>query len=46
MKVEQRKKLDRLNDEGRKKTAYTEITVAAWSVHGKRKWKEIFKCWE
>jgi len=26
-KVEQRKKLDRLNDDGRKKTRYTEITL-------------------
>jgi len=30
-KVEQRKKLDRLNDDGRKKTRYTEITLAAWN---------------
>ena len=27
-KVEQRKKLDRLNDDGGKKTGYTEITTA------------------
>jgi hypothetical protein len=31
-KVEQRKKLDRLNDDGRKKTRYTEITLATWNV--------------
>jgi len=30
--VEQRKKLGRLNDDGRKKTRYTEITLAAWNV--------------
>jgi len=33
-KVEQREKLDRLNDYGQKKTGYTEITVA------------VFKCWD
>ena len=31
-KVEQRKMLDRLNDDGRKKTRYTEITLATWNV--------------
>jgi len=31
-KVEQRKKLDRLNDDGRKRTRYTEITLATWNV--------------
>ena len=35
-KVEQRKKLDRLNDDARKKTRYTEITLATWNVQ----WKE------
>ena len=46
-KVEQRKKLDRLNDDGRKKTRYTEITLATWNVQTMvRNWKEIFKCWE
>ena len=35
-KVEQRKKLDRLNVDGRKKTRYTEIT---WNVQTKG-WKE------
>ena len=32
MKVEQRKKVERLNDDGRKRTRYTEITLAAWNV--------------
>ena len=32
MKVEQRKKLDRLNDDGRQKTRYMEITLATWNV--------------
>jgi DNA repair ATPase RecN len=40
-KVEQRKKLDGFNDDGQKRTKYTEITLATWN-----KWKEIFKCWE
>jgi hypothetical protein len=31
-KVEQRKKLDRFNDDGRKRTRYTEVTVATWKV--------------
>ena len=31
-KVEQRKKLDRLNDDGRKETGFTEITVATRNV--------------
>ena len=31
-KVEQRKKLDGLNDDGRKKTGYTEITLATRNV--------------
>jgi len=31
-KVEQREKLDRLNDDGRKKTRCTEITLAKWNV--------------
>ena len=31
-KVEQRKKLGRLNDDGRKKTRYTEITLATRNV--------------
>jgi len=31
-KVEQRKKLDRLNDDGRKETIYTEITLAVRNV--------------
>jgi len=31
-KVEQRKKLDKLNDDGRKGTRYTEITLATWNV--------------
>ena len=30
--MEQRKKLDRLNDDGRKKTRYTEIALATWNV--------------
>jgi len=33
-KVEQRKKLDRLNDDGRKKTGYTEVL-------GVRRWREL-----
>jgi len=31
-KVEQRKKLARLNDDGWKRTRYTEITLATWNV--------------
>ena len=31
-KVEQKKKLDRLNDDGRKRDKYTEITLATWNV--------------
>ena len=42
-----KKKLDRLNNDGRKKTRYTEITLATWNVQTMvRNWKEIFKCWE
>jgi len=42
-KVEQRKRLDGLNDDGRKKTGYTEITLAAWDVQvlGVRRWREL-----
>ena len=32
MKVEQRKKLDRLNDDGRKETGFTETSVATRNV--------------
>ena len=32
MKVKQRKKLDRLNNNGQKWTRYTEITLATWNV--------------
>jgi hypothetical protein len=32
VKVEQRKKLDRINDDGRQKTRYMEITLATWNV--------------
>jgi len=31
-KVEQRQKLDRFNDDGWKRTRYTEITLATWNV--------------
>ena len=31
-KVEQRKKLDRLNDDGLKRTGYMEMTLATWNV--------------
>ena len=31
-KVEQRKRVDRLNDDGRKETGYTEITLPTWNV--------------
>jgi hypothetical protein len=31
-KVEQRNKLDRFNDDGRKRTRYTEITLATWNI--------------
>ena len=51
-KVEQREKLDRLNDEGRKRTGDTEITIATWNVWkeegerdlqvlGVRRWREL-----
>jgi hypothetical protein len=45
-KVEQREKLDRFNDNERKRTTYTEITLATRNVKDGEKWKEIFKCWE
>jgi hypothetical protein len=32
MKVEQRKKLDRFNDDRQKRTKYTETTLATWNV--------------
>jgi hypothetical protein len=32
MKVEQRKKLDRFDDDGWKRTKYTEITLATWNI--------------
>jgi len=35
-KVEQRNKLDRFNDDGRKRTRYTEITLATWNVQERR----------
>jgi len=31
-KVEQRKELVRLNDDGRKKPGYTEITLVTWNL--------------
>jgi len=31
-KVEQRNKLDRFNNDGRKRTRYTEITLATWNI--------------
>jgi hypothetical protein len=31
-KVEQRNKLDRFNDDGWKRTRYTEITLATWNI--------------
>jgi hypothetical protein len=31
MKVVQRNKLDRFNDDGRKRTRHTEITLATWN---------------
>jgi len=34
-KVEQRNRLDKFNDNGRKRTRYTEITLATWN-----------NCWE
>ena len=42
MKVEQRKKLDRLNDDGRKKIRYTE---RRWGelVADRKKWKDIVR---
>jgi hypothetical protein len=45
MKVEQRKKLDRFDDDGQKWTKYTEITLATWYIQTMLKpEKEIFKC--
>jgi hypothetical protein len=32
-KVEQRNKLDRFNDDGHKRTRYTDISLATWNVH-------------
>jgi hypothetical protein len=31
-KFEQKEKLDRFNDDGRRRTNYTEITLATWDV--------------
>jgi len=53
-KVEQRKKLDRLNDDGRKETRYTEKTLATWNVQtmlkpgreGTRRWGRPKKRWK
>jgi len=41
-KVEQRKKLDRLNNDGWKRTRYTEITLATWNVQTMPKTRIIF----
>jgi hypothetical protein len=32
MKVKQKNKLDRFNDDGQKRTRYTEITIATWNI--------------
>jgi hypothetical protein len=37
-KVEERKKLDRFDDDGQKRTKYTEITLATWNM---RRWREL-----
>jgi hypothetical protein len=38
-KVKQRNKLDRFNDDGRKRTKYTEITLAMWNINHAATWK-------
>jgi hypothetical protein len=50
-KVEQRNKPDRFNDDGRKRTRYTEIILATWNMRdvvvrdlqvlGMRRWREL-----
>ena len=49
-KVERRKKLDRFNYDGRKRTRYTEITLTTWNMReverdlqvlGVRRWREL-----
>jgi hypothetical protein len=45
-KVEQREKMDRFNDDGRKRTKDTKITLATWNeidlqVLGVRRWREM-----
>jgi hypothetical protein len=44
-KVEQRDKLDGFNADGRKRTRYTEITLAIWNalVIDREKWRGIVR---
>jgi hypothetical protein len=50
--VEQRNKLDRFNDDGRKRTRYILVIARSFPalevlcIELSRKQKEIFKCWE
>jgi hypothetical protein len=41
MEVEQRNKLNRFNDDGRKMTRYTEISLATWNVQTERRSRKI-----
>jgi hypothetical protein len=37
MNVQQRNNLDRFNDDGLKRTRYTEITLATWNIRSRKR---------